>query len=57
MTILQDNTPGNVLTDLNGNNMIFSAIDDQDNGLNGTAGMKYSVIGDGKFPSEYLSQL
>jgi len=54
---LQGNTPGNVLSDVNGNRMIFSAIDDKDNGRNGTAGMRYSVTGDGKFPSEYLLQL
>jgi len=57
MKILQDNVPGKVLTDVNGIKMVFSAIDDKDNGLNGTEGMKYSVIGDGKFPSECLSQM
>jgi hypothetical protein len=41
-----DNVPGKVLTDVNGIKMVFSAIDDKDNGLNGTEGMKYSVIGD-----------
>jgi len=56
MNILQENSPGNVLSDVNGKRMVFSAIDDKDKGLNGTAGMTYSVIGDGKFPSEYLSQ-
>jgi hypothetical protein len=57
MNILQENIPGNVLSDVNGNKMFFSAIDDKDNGLNGTAGMKYSVTGDGKFLSQYLLQL
>jgi len=56
MKILQDNGPGKVLSDVNGNKMVFSAIDDKDRGLNGTAGMTYFVIGDGKFPSEYPSQ-
>ena len=45
------------MSDVNGKEMVFIAIDDKDNGLNGTEGMKYSVVGDGKFPSEYLSQL
>ena len=57
MKILQDNSPGNVLSDVNGKEMVFIAIDDKDNGHNGTEGMKYSVVGDGKFPSKYLSQL
>jgi hypothetical protein len=57
MNILQGNTPGKVLTDNNGTKMIFSAVDPKDNGLNGTDGMIYSVLGDGKFPSEYLSLL
>lgn len=58
MIILQDNnSPGNVLVDVTGKKMVFSAIDDKDRGLNGTLGMTYSVIGDGKFPSEYQLQL
>jgi hypothetical protein len=46
---LQENVVGTVLTDSNGRKMIFSAIDDNDNGLNGTDGISYSVMGDGKF--------
>jgi hypothetical protein len=57
MKIFQYNTPGKVLSDVQGNQMIFSAIDEKDNGLNGTKGMTYSVIGDGTFTSQYLSQL
>jgi len=57
MKILQDNTPGNVLSDVNGVKMVFSAVDNKDKGRNGTEGMTYSVIGDGKFRSEYLLQL
>lgn len=41
-----NNVPGNVLTDVNGNEMNFNAIDKEDCDLNGTAGMSYSVIGD-----------
>jgi hypothetical protein len=57
MKILQDNSPGNVLSDVNGVKMVFSAIDPYDKGLNGTEGMNYSVTGDGKFRFEYLLQL
>jgi hypothetical protein len=57
MKILQDNSPGNALTDVNGVKMIFSAVDPLDKGPNGTEGMTYSVIGDGKFCSDYLLQL
>jgi hypothetical protein len=57
MKILQDNSQGNVLIDVNGNKMVFSAVDYKDNGLNGTEGMTYSVVGDGEFPAEYLLQL
>jgi hypothetical protein len=55
MKILQGNVPGSVLSDVNGNKMVFNAIDDDDEGINGTEGITYSVNGDGKFPSEYLS--
>lgn len=41
-----DNSPGNVLSDVNGVRMVFSAVDTIDKGLNGTEGMTYSVIGD-----------
>jgi hypothetical protein len=59
MKILQDeaNKPGSVMFDVDGNEMVFIAIDDKDKGLNGTLGMKYFVMGDGKFTSEYISQL
>jgi hypothetical protein len=57
MIILQGNSLNRVLIDVNGKEMIFSAIDDVDNGLNGTEGMTYAVLGDGKFTSQYLSQL
>jgi hypothetical protein len=57
MKILQDNTQGNVLIDVNGKEMVFNATDDKDKGRNGTEGMTYSVIGDGEFPAEYLLQL
>jgi hypothetical protein len=57
MIILQGNKLGTVLTDVNGREMIISAIDEEDNGINGTQGMTYTVYGDGKFTSQYLSQL
>jgi hypothetical protein len=57
LKILQNNSPGKVLTDMNGKNVVFSAIDGKDNGLNGTAGMSYTITGDGKFRSEYLLQM
>jgi hypothetical protein len=51
---LQGNIPGKVLTDVNGRKLSFSAIDDKDNGRNGTDGMSYAITGDGKIRSEYL---
>lgn len=48
----QGNIPDTALTDVNGRKIIFEAIDDLDNGLNGTIGMSYSLKGDGKFESE-----
>jgi hypothetical protein len=51
MKNLQGNEVDKVLTDVQGNQMIFKAVDDLDNGVNGTAGMRYTITGDGKFQS------
>ena len=57
MKILQENEVGNVLVDVNNEPMNFIAVDNKDNGVNGTEGMDYIVTGDGKFPSEIPSQM
>jgi hypothetical protein len=46
---LQGNKVGTVLTDVNKRKMVFVAKDSKDNGYNGTDGMSYTVIGEGKF--------
>lgn len=48
----QENVQDEALTDVNGRQITFRATDDLDKGLNGTDGMSYSLIGDGKFQSE-----
>ncbi|XP_021930459.1 protocadherin Fat 4-like isoform X2 [Zootermopsis nevadensis] len=48
------NIPDTALTDVNGRKIIFEAIDDLDNGLNGTIGMSYSLKGDDT-AMEYLT--
>jgi hypothetical protein len=46
---LQGNRLGTVLTDVNKRKVIFNAVDNKDNGYNGTDGIYYTVTGDGKF--------